>query len=351
MHIQARRVFRLAFVPALALAAGYALKTPLPFLAPLFAFFLTIKPAAPLGLKKTISLLILVTLTTGLGILLVPLLLHFQLAAVLLVLLGIYFSSYLTVNLKKILPATFIMMGLTMVSAAGTINHLLAVMVIQGLLFGIVIAILCQNFVSLFFPEDNLAEKNGEPSDTKQSSSQELASEKADISNWIAIRSTMIVLPVYLLLLVNPGMYMPIMMKSVMLSQQSSTLELKDTVKEMLGSTFLGGLFAILFWMLLGIWPNLFMFAVWMLLLGLYFSSKIYGILKSRLSASFWLNTAITMLILLGPAVEDSNTGKDVYTAFFIRMSLFVAVTFYALAAIYFLELFRPHKWKRSHAN
>jgi hypothetical protein len=53
------------------------------------------------------------------------------------------------------------------------------------------------------------------------------------------------------------------------------------------------------------------------------------------------MNTAVTMLILLGPAVEDSANGKDVYAAFFSRMSLFILVTFYAWAAVAFLERLR----------
>ena len=50
------------------------------------------------------------------------------------------------------------------------------------------------------------------------------------------------------------------------------------------------------------------------------------------------------MLILLGPAVEDSAGGKDVYTAFFSRLGLFVLVTFYAWFAVYFLEHWRTRR-------
>ena len=49
MHIQARRIFRLSATVALALAAGYALKLPLPFIAPLFALMLTAPPKPPAG--------------------------------------------------------------------------------------------------------------------------------------------------------------------------------------------------------------------------------------------------------------------------------------------------------------
>ena len=335
MHLQARRVFRLALVPALTLAAAYALSVPLPFIAPLFAFILGSVPGPPLPAARLAGLIIMVIMTTGLGIVLIPLLLNYQLSAVLLVAVGLYLSTYLTVNLNKNLPGLFMAMGLTLVSAAGTLSDALAATVIQSLILGIIIAALCQALVYPFFPEDPLPPRAVPPEEPTQNAEQ---------SNWIAIRSTLIVLPAYLLVLTNPAMYMPIMMKSIMLSQQSSGMDAQHAAREMIGSTFLGGVFAILLWLGLGIWPNLWMFFWWMLLISLYFSSKIYRLVKTRLSASFWINTAITMLILIGPAVEDSDSGKDVYSAFFIRLSLFVLVTLYALAAINLLDYLKTHK-------
>jgi hypothetical protein len=84
-----------------------------------------------------------------------------------------------------------------------------------------------------------------------------------------------------------------------------------------------------------------------MLLLGVYFSAKIYRLAATRFPPSFWLNVAITLLILLGPAVEDSDNGKDVYTAFLVRMGLFVAVTLYAWLAVYLLEHLRARHLTR----
>jgi hypothetical protein len=148
-------------------------------------------------------------------------------------------------------------------------------------------------------------------------------------------------MPAYWLVLTNPGAYMAVIMKSVMLGQQSSMVDAKHAGRELLGSTFLAGVFAALFWIALKISPNLWMFFLWMLLFSLYFSCKIFGLIRSRFPASFWTNTAVTMLILLGPAVEDSANGKDVYAAFLSRMSLFVLVTFYAWAAVALLERLR----------
>jgi hypothetical protein len=89
------------------------------------------------------------------------------------------------------------------------------------------------------------------------------------------------------------------------------------------------------------------MFFLWMLLFGVYFSSKLYRLIASRFPPSFWLNTAVTMLILLGPAVQDSAGGKDVSMAFAVRMGLFVSVTLYAWLAVYTLELLRTRRLTR----
>jgi hypothetical protein len=84
-----------------------------------------------------------------------------------------------------------------------------------------------------------------------------------------------------------------------------------------------------------------------MLLFGIYFSGKLYGLIPTRFPASYWINAVITMLILLGPAVQDSAGGKDVYKAFAMRMSLFVAVTLYAWAAVRVLEYLRNRRLGR----
>jgi uncharacterized membrane protein YccC len=337
MHIQARRVFRLSSVMALSLAIAYASQMPLPFLAPLLALMLAATPAPPMGLKSLFGLLLVVLLALGIGLLLIPLLTYYPVTAVLLVALGLYLSTYLSVNKGKALVGTFLAVGFTMISAAGTISFALATTVIYSLVFGISLAVFCLWLVYPWFPEDPVAAAGpaAEASTPEQ-------------SNWIALRATLIVLPVYLVLLANPLAYMPIVMKAVALSQQASVMQARSAGRELLGSTFLGGFFAVVMWALLGIFPNLWMYFLWMLLFGIYFSSKIYQLIATRFPASFWLNVVMTLFIVLGPAVEDTASGKDVYTAFFTRMGLFVAVTLYAWLAVYLLEHLRARRLQRT---
>ena len=49
----------------------------------------------------------------------------------------------------------------------------------------------------------------------------------------------------------------------------------------------------------------------------------------------------ITALILFGPAIEDSASGKSVLQASLVRTALFVAVALYAWGTIYALDRWR----------
>lgn len=336
MPIKARRVFRVSLTTALALAGAYALALPLPFLAPLFAFMLTAAPGPPMGPKGLFGLILVVLMTLGIGLLLTPLLINYPVSAVLIVAVGLYFSTYLTVNMGKGLVGAFLTIGFTLIPAAGTVDFSVAVILIQALVLGIGLAIVCQWIVYPWFAEDPATGKKPKPAATG-----------ATVSNWIALRATLIVLPPFLLALSNPSVYLAIIMKSVLLGQQGSVVSARTAGRELLGSTFLGGCFAIPFWFMLKMQPNLWMFFLWMLLFGIYFSSKLYQIIASRFPPSFWLNVAVTMLILLGPAVEDSANGKDVYKAFAVRMGLFIAVTLYAWLAVYLLEKLRTRHLSR----
>ena len=331
MHIGARRVFRLALTMALSLAVAYGLSLPLPFMAPLFAAMIAAAPAPPMKLKGLVGLVVVISITTGIGLLLIPMLRYYPVTALLIVAVGLYASNYLTVNMGKGLVGAFLTIGFTMISAAGTIDYAVATTVIKALVAGVVVAIVCQWVVYPWFAEDDVAPKKPPQVGASQ-------------SNWVALRATLVVLPAYFLLLTNPGMYMPILMKSVSLGQQVSLVNARHAGRELLGSTFMGGSLAILFWTLLGTLTNLWMFAWLMLLFGIYYAAKLYQVLPSRYPATFWQNAFVTMLILLGPAVEDSATGKDVYAAFAVRMALFVAVTLYALLALRALEYWRARR-------
>jgi hypothetical protein len=333
MPLSARRTFRLAAVVALSLALAYGLAMPLPFFAPLFALLLTATPAAPMGLKGLLGLALVVIVTLGVGLLLTPLLDKYPVPALLIIAAGLYLSTHVSIGLRKGLVGALLAIGFTLIPAAGLVEYALAVTVIHALLIGIGIAVLSQWIVYPFFPED-----------LRTSQLQAPQPGGAIDTHWISLRSVLIVLPPVLLAFSNPALYLPLIMKSVLLSQQGSEVSARTAGREMLVATLLAGLFAILLWFALKLSPNLWMFFLLMLLAGIYFAGKLYGVLRSRYSPSFWSDVVVNLLIMLGPAVEDSAAGNDVYRAFAVRFSLFIAVTLYAWAAISALEWLRGRR-------
>lgn len=329
LPVEARRVFRLSLTMALALAAAYGMDAPLPYLAPVIALLLGAAPAPPPGPKGLLGLIAVVLTTLGVGLLLIPLLRLYPFSALLIVAAGVYLSTYLSVGRGKGMVGTLLGVGFTMIPAAGTVEFALALFVIQALVSAVAVAIVCLWIVYPWFPE---------APDTRPPPPRPATSAA---SNWIALRTTLIVVPPFLLALANPANYLPLIMKSIVLGQQGSMVSARGAGRELLGSTFVGGCCAIVFWFALKLHPDLWMFFWWMLLFGIGFGGKLYGLFATRFPPSFWQNACVTMLILVGPAVEDSASGKDVQQAFATRMVLFVAVTLYAWTAISLLERWR----------
>lgn len=206
-----------------------------------------------------------------------------------------------------------------MITTAGTSSFSLAMTVIEALAKGLLLASLACLLSHRLFPEPVGL---GAPTPPAPAAEGE--------HSWIALRATLVVMPAYLLALIDPSRFMPLIMQAVNLGQQTCASDARQAGRELLGSTLLAGLLAMLFWSLLSIFPHLWMFALWMLLFILLVGRKLYALSRTRLSPKFWLNSLSTLILLLGQSVQDSASGKDVYSAFAIRMGLFIAVALYA---------------------
>ena len=165
---------------------------------------------------------------------------------------------------------------------------------------------------------------------------------------WIALRATAIVMPVFVLALTNPSLYLAAIMKTVTLGQQAGETTARSAGKELVGSTLMGALVGACVWLGLSLLPNLWMLALWLMAAALWCGSAMFGARRSGFRPSFWSNALITALILLGPAIEDSANGKSVLQASAVRTSLFVAVAAYAWATVWALERWRESRSRSS---
>lgn len=324
-----RRALRVAIGTALSLAISFGLDLPIPVIAPVFTVFLLATRNRPLSLKAAVALALVAAGTTGSGLLLVPVLRYYPLTGVLLVGLSLFLAFRSGLRGGNNLVATFLAAGLTMISAAGVADQQLAATVVGALVKGLSLAVLASAVSHAVLPE-----AAGVPAPPTARAI------PADEATRIALQAALVVMPAWLLAMNDPASYMPVIMKSVSLGRQSCSTSARGAARELLGSTAMGGLLAVACWFALRLFVNLWTFSLWMLLFGLLVARKLYRISPTRFSPGFWLNSLVTMIILLGQSVQDSVAGKDVYRAFVVRMTLFLAVTVYACLM---LQIFDRH--------
>lgn len=322
-----RRALRLAWGTALCLAASYGIGMPIPFLAPVLAVLLLAMRARALPLRAAPALSVLVLLSCGIGLLLIPLLRHAPLSGVLLVGVGLYCVFRYALRGGNGLLANLLVIGLTMIAAAGTSDFTLALSVVEALAKGMLLAVLSSAVAHALFPE---------PADVPSPSAPPLPG--AEDAAWVALRATLIVMPAFLLAIIAPDRFMPLIMKSVSLGQQAGETRARHASRELIGSTLLAGLLAILVWSALSLFVHLWMFFLWVLLFTLWQGRRLYAAVATCKSPAYWVSCLTTMLILLGQSVQDSAGGQDVYRAFAVRMTLFLAVSLYASGMLIWID-------------
>ncbi|MDF3935686.1 DUF2955 domain-containing protein [Pseudomonas citronellolis] len=327
IELRRRRALRLAWGVALCLAASFGLGLPVPVLAPIFALLLLALRSQPLPLRLAPALALLVLFSAGSGLLLIPLLVYAPASGVLLVALGLFLCFRYALRGGNGLLANFLVIGLSMVSAAGASDYGLALAVVEAMAKGMLLAALGVSLAHALFPEPP-----GAPAQPPAP-----LPPFADSAR-IALRATLIVMPAFLLALIAPDQFMPLVLKAVSLGQQSCETSARRAGRELIGSTLLAGVLAIVLWNALSLFPDLWMFFLWVLLFALLQARRLYAAVATRQGPGFWVGCLSTMLILLGQSVQDSASGQDVQRAFAVRMALFLLVSLYAWAMIFWLE-------------
>lgn len=322
-----KATLRLAIGLGLAVLVAYGLALPAPFAVCIMSVLVLGKPGSPLPLAKGLVVALLFAVLTMAGILMVPLLEHYAFAAVLLtavVLHALFFTGLVGGNpLSSVLVlsfATIPVAGVAEQALVGTLSVALA----TGVFIGVVVSAVSH---ALFPDPPATAPAGGAP---KRPS--------ADDASWIALRATAIVMPVFVLALTNPSFYLAAIMKSVALGQQAGETDARSAGRELVGATLTGALVAALVWAGLSIRPSLAMLALWLVAAALWTGSAMFGVRRTKMSPPFWSNALVTAFLLLGPAIEDSASGKSVLEGAIMRTCLFVGVALYAWAMIRLME-------------
>jgi hypothetical protein len=328
-----KAALRLTVGLGLAVLVAYGLALPIPFVVCVMSVLVLCKPGPPIPLVKGVVIALVFAALVGTGVLMVPLLENYALTGILLTATLLYGVFYL--GLRRSNPLTMVwVISFTLIPVAGVADQALVGMLAVTLAVGILTGILVSALSNAFFPDPAAAsaKRPGPPPPSRET------------TGWVALRSTLIVMPVFVLALTNPSFYLAAIMKTVTLSQQAGETDARSAGRELVGSTLMGALIATGIWLGLSLLPNLWMLMLWMMAAALWAGSGIFGVRRSAFRPSFWSNALITALILVGPAIEDSASGKGVFEASAVRACLFVGVALYAWGAVWVLERWRESR-------
>jgi Protein of unknown function (DUF2955) len=331
-----KAALRLTIGLGAAVLVAYGLALPAPFVVCVLAVLVLSKPGPPLPLVKAAVVALMLAVLITIGVLMVPLLENYAATGVLLTATILYSLFYAGLRKANALTLVFVI-SIAIIPVAGVAEQALAGRLSLAVAVGIVIGALVNILSSGLFPDlpgapvNHAAPRAVDP----------------DTARWIALRATLIVMPVFVLALTNPSLYLAAILKTVALGQQAGETNARSAGKELVGSTVMGALIGACVWMGLSLLPNLWMLMLWLMGAALWTSSAMYQIRVTRLSPSFWSNALITALILLGPAIEDSASGKSVLEASVVRSALFLGVAFYAWGAVWVLERWRSSRSTR----
>ncbi|MBO9516159.1 MAG: DUF2955 domain-containing protein [Variovorax sp.] len=331
-----KATLRLTVGMGLAVFVAYGLSLEMPFVVCVMAVLVLCKPGPPMPLLKGVVAALLFAALVAAGVLMVPLLEHYAAAGVMLtavVLFAVFHAGQRGGGpLTTLLVITF-----ALIPVAGVADQSLVGVLSLTLAVGVGVGALVSALSNALFPDRALPAAGAAP-----------ARAARDSARWIALRGTLIVMPVFLLALSNPSFYLAAVMKTAALGQQAGETDAGAAGRELVGSTLMGAALGMAVWMGLSLWPSLWMLSLWMMAAALWTGSAMFGARRTRLRPSFWSNTLITALILLGPAIEDSASGKSVIEGSVMRTCLFVGVALYAWATVGVLERWRGFRRRRA---
>ena len=332
MKREDKAALRLTLGLGVAVLVAYGLALPLPFVVCVMAVLVLSKPGPPLPLARGTMLALVFAALVGTGLLMVPVLENYAATGLMItatILYAVFYAGLRTGN-----PLTTVLViAVAIIPVAGVAEQALASRLILSIVVGIVIGTLVNGLSHALFPDAGRAGR-------------QQASRGVDVESarWIAARATLIVMPVFILALTDPSLYLAAILKTVALGQQSGETNARSAGQELVGSTLMGALIGACLWLGLSLLPNLWMLTLWLMAAALWTASGMHASRTTRFRPSFWSNALVTTLILLGPAIEDSASGKSVLEASAVRAALFLAVALYAWGTVWLLERWRARR-------
>lgn len=308
------------------------------YIAPIFTMFILALPLPALTLSNGIKLVVVFAASVYGALLLLPIVVHYQMAGLLLVALALFLSFYFTARGGSAVLGAFTTVGITLVAAVGSVSIDAVLGLIGGLNTGVIIGVGFVWVGHALIP-DSLAIPVDAPPPAAPPPAAKPDNAEARRS---AYRSLLIVMPILIWFLLSSASasYVAVMIKVASMGQQASLDHTRKAAKSLLISTLLGGLAAIIGWQILSIYTSLVLYCLLIGLTGLIFGPRIFQGRGMHPDGATWSYAYLTMIVILAPAVLDGQTGDAAGGAFWSRLLMFMGASLYGVLAVYIFDLF-----------
>lgn len=341
-RLQTRRVLRLAVGTSLSLWFAEAQAWDLAFIAPIFTMLLLARPVPPPPFGKGIALVLALVLPIIIGsVVLIPFFVHLHSVAILLVMLALFHSFYLTAKSGGAMLGTLLTVGISVVVAIGSVNTDALSMITQALATGAASGLIFVWIAHALLPDirppaaAGAARAAKRPPPAKPSTTEAIR---------LSLRAWVVVLPIAIIFLFSSASmsYLVVMIKVATMGTQSQAVDARNMGLSLIESTLWGGAGAIVIWQLLSLWPSLFFYTLLVAIAGLLVGQRIFNGAGMHPKAAMWSYAFLTMIVVVGPALLDLANGAAAGPAFWTRLMLILLTAVYGSAAIVVFEAFWP---------
>ena len=338
--IASRRILRLALGTALSMGFAQLVNWPLSFIAAVFTMFILAVPLPAPTLKSGMKFVLALVIPAYAGMLLLPFMMHTRWAGVLLVVLSLFGSFYYSARGGSPVLGIFMTLGLTMVVTVGSVSADAMLMVINGIAVGAAAGVAFVVIAHALLPDLPVPKpaaagaKSPPPKPTIESARRN------------AFRSLAVMMPLVIIFLFisSSTSYLVVMFKVATMGQQANTETSRSMAKEQIESTLWGGLGAIIAFQVMSIWSSLLLFCLLIALACLVYGKRIFKGAGMHPRAGMWSYALMTMIIVLTPAVIDTQGAGDAGAAFYTRLLLFVVIAIYGTVSVVVFDTFWPAK-------
>lgn len=345
-EIAGRRILRLALGTCLALGFSQAMGWSMSFIAPVVTLVLLSLPLPAPSLKMGILLLaaILAPVLLG-GFVLLPFFSHLHSVGIILVMLALFYSFYISAKGAPEAVGTFLTIGITINVAVGSVNIDVFYAVVSGLTKGAACGLVFVWVAHTLLPDlPGTFSGTGRPAPPPKP--------PADVARLMALRSTLVVLPIAIIFLFSSASmsYVVVMIKVASMGQQAEVAGSRNLGRSLLASTLWGGIGAVVGWQLLSIWPSLVFYTLLTSIAALLYGARIFRGAGMHADASTWSYAFLTMMVILAPAALDSAGGSAAGAAFWSRLVLIAFTAVYGSFAVMIFDRLLPRVRERADA-